>query len=192
MRGSPPTPLNYKWRDIKKVMPGTGPRPRLNNKNMSLSPTSPPTLHPGRASPPTSPPPPPLYTSTPTPLYTGSAEESDGNSSDGDSDGDTSLSPSPDTTSGWCPSPAPLPPPSPPPPSTLPLSPNVCSNSLTHSLNNQVMSNSQLREEVRLWRKRGSGSRGSRRAPRPITRRMEASRVTREYGVVVCSVSCDE
>ena len=43
-------------------------------------------------------------------------------------------------------------------------------------------------------RKRGSGSRGSRRSParRPITRRMEASRVTREYGVVVCSVSCDE
>ena len=53
------------------------------------------------------------------------------------------------------------------------------SNSLTHSL----MSNAQLREEVRLWRKRGSRSRGSRRAParRPITRRMEASMMTREY-----------
>ena len=59
---------------------------------------------------------------------------------------------------------------------------------VTHSLtlNNQVMSNAQLREEVRLWRKRG---RGSRRAPaRRRTRRMEASMVTREYGAVGCSV----
>ena len=172
-------------------MPGTGPRPRLNNKNMSLSPTSPPTLHPGRASPPTSPPPPPPHsTHPPPPLSTQGVLRRVMETAVMETVMETHhcLHLQTRRLAGALLLPLSLR----PPPSTLPLSPNVCSNSLTHSLNNQVMSNSQLREEVRLWRKRGSGSRGSRRAPRPITRRMEASRVTREYGVVVCSVSCDE